>query len=433
MGDEPGTPSDTRVNGQDYEAQEAKIMRVQPWEWREVKRERMIQPHLPSLIASSKGHGRVGQMSIEQRRARRKRTPVDAISSPEEVPQIDIAYRLAINSRTLLNILGECTGMGFPEDQNVWLRPFKYLVAYETEVRQALHDAELNFDQLEAKSPHQVDMSLSQSGASNPGPDLVQAKEDKSSTEAVGLAINTSVMDAPNVKAERDQLRCLVEFMDTDMQGIFDVKRKVTNKTLQEFAFEELWLLYKPGDLVYTWKSPDDISTYQAYRVLHVTGGRAIIDTANDSRFDAIRDRSWEDDSDTEERARDLIRSSPSNATPFIIDCFSIDFDGTRMGPKSKRFVIPSFIGKRKVDSLEICPSFSPPQPGMVHQAMIDRGRRFTQLAGGTHKRYSGTTLRESKELWESTYYYWNYVIHEEEVLDPYTFYYVPLIFVMSY
>lgn len=372
-------------------------------------------------------------MSIEQRRARRKRTPVDAISSPEEVPQIDIAYRLAINSRTLLNILGECTGMGFPEDQNVWLRPFKYLVAYETEVRQALHDAELNFDQLEAKSPHQVDMSLSQSGASNPGPDLVQAKEDKSSTEAVGLAINTSVMDAPNVKAERDQLRCLVEFMDTDMQGIFDVKRKVTNKTLQEFAFEELWLLYKPGDLVYTWKSPDDISTYQAYRVLHVTGGRAIIDTANDSRFDAIRDRSWEDDSDTEERARDLIRSSPSNATPFIIDCFSIDFDGTRMGPKSKRFVIPSFIGKRKVDSLEICPSFSPPQPGMVHQAMIDRGRRFTQLAGGTHKRYSGTTLRESKELWESTYYYWNYVIHEEEVLDPYTFYYVPLIFVMSY
>ena len=433
MGDENGTPNDTKTNRQDLEEQKARIERVHPWEWREVKRERMIQPSLPCLIVSSKGHGRVGQMSIERRRAKHKRTPVDAGSSPEEDPQINIAYRLAINSRILLNILGDCTGMGFPEDQNVWLRPFKYLVAYETEVRQALHDAEVNFDQLQSESPHQVDISLAHSGASNPGPNFVEGKEDKSSADAVELATNTDVMDASNVKAERDQLRCLVEFMDTDMQDIFDVKRKVTNKALQEVAFEELWLLYKPGDLVYTWKSPDDISTYQAHRVLHVTGGRTILDTANESRFDAVRDRSWEEDSDTEEKARDLIRSSPSNATPFIIDCFSIDFDGIRMGPKSKRFVIPSFIGKRKVDSLEVCPSFSPPQPRKVHQAMIDRGRHFTHLADGTHKRYSGTTLRESKELWESTYSYWNYVIHEEEVLDPYPFHYVPLIFVMGY
>ena len=429
MGNEPGTPDDTKVNGQDFEVQDARIERVDPWEWREVKREGWILPKLPCLIVSSKGHGRVGRMSIERRRARRKYAPVDAISSPKEDPQTNNAYRLAINSRTLLNILGECTGVGFPEDQNVWLHPFKYLVAYEAEVRQALHDAEVNFNnQLEAKPPHQVDMSLSHSGASKEGPDLVQAKEDNSSTEDVGLATDTSVMGAPNVKAERDQLRCLVEFMDTDMQDIFDVKRKVTNQTLQEVAFEELWLLYKPGDLVYSRTSPDDLGTYQAYRVLHVTGGRAILDTTNESRFDAIRDRSWEDDSDTEEKARDLIRSSPSNATPFIIDCFHIDFDGIRMGPKTKRFVVPSFIGKMKVDSLDIRPAFSPPQPGMVHQALIDRGRRFTHLAGGTHKRYSGTTLRESKELWESTYYYWNYIIHEEEVLDPPPFDYVPLI-----
>ena len=371
-------------------------------------------------------------MSIERRRGRRKYAPVDAISSPEEDPQMNIAYRLAINSRTLLNILGECTGMVFPENQNVWLHPFKYLVAYEAEVRQALHDAEVNFNQLEAKPPHQVDLSLSHSGTSKEGPELVQGKEGNSSTEDVGLAADTGVMGATHVKAERDQLRCLVEFMDTDMQDIFDVERKVTNQALQEVAFEELWLLYKPGDLVYSWESPDDISTYQAYRVLHVTGGRTILDTGNELRFDAIRDRSWEDDSDSEERARDLIRGSPANATPFIIDCFSIDFDGIKMGPKSKRFVIPSFIGKRKVDSFDICPSFSPPHPGTVHQGLIDRGRRFTQLAGGTHKRYSGTTLRESKELWESTYYYWNYIIHEEEVSDPYPFHYVPLIFTVG-
>ena len=429
MGDKNSTSDDTETNGKDMKVQEARIERVLPWEWREVKTESSIQPNLPCLIVSSKGHGRAGQSSIERRRARRKRTPVGAISSPEEDPQVNIAYHLAINSRILLDILGECTGREFPEDRNVWLRPFKYLVAYETEVRQALNDAEVNFNQLEAKSLHQVDMSQSHRGASNLGPDLVQAKEGTSSTEAVGIATNTSVMTASDVKAERDQLRCLVEFMDTDMQDIFDVKRKVTNQTLQEVAFEELWLLYKPGDLVYTWKSPDDISTYQAYRVLHVTGGRTILDTANYSNFEAIRDGQWDSDSDTEEGARDIIRSSTSNATPFIIDCFSIDFDGIRMGPQSRRIVIPSFVGQRDVDSLGICPPFSLPQSGMVYQAMIDRGRRFKQLAGGTHARYSGTTLGESKE----NRYYTMYVIHEEEVLDPYTFHYVPLIFVMSY
>ena len=56
--------------------------------------------------------------------------------------------------------------------------------------------------------------------------------------------------------------------MDMDMQDIFDVKDKVAKRTLKEVAFEHLWLLYKPGDVVYTRKSPDEIGTYQAHRVL---------------------------------------------------------------------------------------------------------------------------------------------------------------------
>lgn len=340
------------------QAQEPIILRVPPWEWREVKKERVIQPKLPTLIASSKGHGKVGRRSNGRKSLRHEDKPASDAPNQSEEPLFNVAYRLAINSRILLNILGDCTGMDFPEDQNVWLRPFKYLVAFETEIKQALQDAEVTLNQVEASpgSSNQTETIQPRNGVTSPGAKPLQGEG--SSVEDAETASHISATDESRVKAERDQLRCLVDFMDTDMQDIFDVKDKVDNQTLKEVAFEHLWLLYRPGDVVYTRKSPEEISTYQAHRVLHVTGGRTILDTVNASGFNEIHDRSWEEESDGEEKARDAIRASPSNVTPFIIDCFSVDFDGNRLGPKSKRFVIPTYIGKRKVDTLEVFPSF---------------------------------------------------------------------------
>lgn len=418
MANDNGTSQESRISEKDMQTQEARIHRVPPWEWREVKKERVIQPKIPTLIASSKGHGKVGRRSNGRRSSRRNGAPASGDSNQGEEPLVNIAYRLTINSRILLNILGDCTGMDFPEDQNVWLRPFKYLVAYETEIRQALQDAEMILDQVKTKSEpsDQTEAIQSCNGVTNPGTKPTQ--EDEISADATKIAPNISAVDASRAKAERDQLRCLVEFMDTDMQDIFDVKKQVANKTINEVAFEHLWLLYKPGDLVYTRRSPDEIGTYQAHRVLHVTGGRTILDSVNASGFNEIHDRSWEEESDSEEKARDAIRASPSNVTPFIIDCFSVDFDGNRLGPKSKRYVISTYTAKRKVDTLEVFPSLCHPQHATVYRAMVDRGRRFTRLANGTHNRYAGTTLRESRELWDMNMYYFNYIIHDEEVLD---------------
>ena len=227
----------------------------------------------------------------------------------------------------------------------------------------------------------------------------------------VGISI-----EAFRAKAERDQLRCLVDFMSSDMQDIFDVKRQTADRTLKEVAFEHLWLVYAPGDLVYKRDIIEGSSTYQAYRVLHVTGGRPILDTLNNCGFNSINDRDWEGESESEEKVRDTIRGSSLTITPVVIDCFSIDFDGNRMGPKSRRFVIPAFNGKRKVDALELCPPFSLPQHERLREELIERGRKFTRVANGSHKQYSGTTLRETKELWELGTAYYNYTIHAEEV-----------------
>lgn len=395
-----------RATATDKPAQEARICRVPPWEWREVKKRRTIDPKLPALLASSKGHGRVGRRSNTQ-----KSTKSDNGVLDEEELTFDIAYRVAINSRILLNVLGACTGMDFPEDSNVWLRPFKYLVAYESEIKRALRDAEFKVDQLKVES-RSSDPAVSIQTNSEVSTKPVHGRGEVDADNAI---------DVSNLITERDQLRCLVDFMDSDMQDIFEVKRQVANQSLKEVAFEHLWLLYAPGDLVYTNETQEETSTYQAYRVLHVTGGRPILDTLNSCRFNSINDRDWEDESDTEEKARDTIRGSSSITTPLIIDCFSIDFDGNRIGPKSRRFVVPTFTGKRKVDVLEVYPSFSLSQHEKRRKELIERGRKFTQLANGTHKKYSGLTLRETRELLEAGFSYWNYTIHAEEVLKSFT------------
>lgn len=299
--------------------------------------------------------------------------------------------------------------MYFPEDSNVWLRPFKYLVAYEAEIKRALREAELKTDQLNVES-RSSDLAVSIQTDSEVATIPVHRRGEVDADDAI---------DVSSLIAERDQLRCLVDFMDSDMRDIFEVKRQVANQTLKEVAFEHLWLLYAPGDLVYTSETSEDTSTYQAYRVLHVTGGRPILDTLNSCRFDSINDRDWEDESETEEKARDTVRSSSSITTPLMIDCFSIDFDGNRLGPKSRRFVVPMFPGKRKVNMLEVYPSFSLSQHEKRRNQLIERGRKFTQLANGTHKKYSGMTVRETRELLEAGYSYWNYTIHAEEVLRP--------------
>ena len=414
----------SQASVKDLQAQEARIHRVPPWEWREIKRGRAIDPNLPTLIVSSRGHGRVARRSTGRSSAKDGQSPNGGISQKEE-PSVDIAYRIAINSRTLLNLLGICTGMDFPEDRNVWLRPFKYLVAYETDIKQALQDAELKVDQLKVESQSS---DLAASVKTYNGVSIPAAKPLRE-----GEVDANSAIDAFQAKAERDQLRCLVDFMNSDMQDIFDVKRQVANRTLEEVAFEHLWLLYAPGDLVYTNETPEGPCTYQAYRVLHVTGGRSILDTLNNCRFNSINDRDWEDESETEEKARDTIRGSSSSITPLIVDCFWIDYDGNRMGPRSRRFVVPAFPGKRNLDALELQPAFFLPQHEEVRRELIQRGRKFTQLANGTHKKYSGTTLRETRELWEGGSSYWNYTIHAEEVFQTSITYYPFLVFITDY
>jgi len=359
-----------------------------------VKKERKIDPGQSVLIVSSKANFRANL------RKRRKTTPKPSL--PEKLPnddhsvadeskRLDVPYRLAVNSRYLLDTLGQWVGPELSETRNVLVRPFKYLVFYEQEIRQFYQD-------LEAQVDAETDAEQ--------GNGVAHATEDLDSGQ------ETAKQAASRAKRERDEFRCVIEFMDRDMADIFDIKRQIIDKTLNEIAFEHLWQLFRPGQAAYQFPAQDHGGRCQAFRILHVTGGRACFDFGKQS-FDPVRARDFNGESETEERCREIVRSSDNEITAFIIDCFSIDFDGHRVGPKPKRFAIQRYQGTRPIKILALYPAVLHPDDQQIQKQLQTRGRRFSELAPGVHKRYDGHTLRESNHVPSS---YKNYLIDQAEV-----------------
>lgn len=391
--------------------QQVKITRVPPEEWRRVKKERKINPHQSVLLVSSKAN-----VKTDLRKKRRSTLKASATGNGTADPAtersrpLDVPYRLAVNSPYLLHAIGKCTGTNITETRNVLIRPFKYLVWYEAEIRQFCKDLELDYEQAEAEAQADLEHSSQNLGlkAANIAAAIKDDEKSDKETETLRQA-------ADRAKQERDEFRCLLEFMDRDMADIFDIKHQISDKTLKELAYEHLWQLFRPGDIVHHPNAQDEGSRYQAYRIIHVTGGRVCFDTGKKSSFNAVRDRNWESESETEERCREAVSTSDHEMTSFIIDCFYIEFDGHRIGPRPKRFVVPRYKGTLPISSLPLYPSFLHPDNQRIQETLIARGKQFVELEAGIHKKYEGITIRESNQ---TTRNWNNYVIGDAEVLD---------------
>jgi len=268
--------------------------------------------------------------------------------------------RLGINSLLLLDVLAKVTGEAFNSSSNVIVRPFRHLVYHETKIRDALREAE--------------DQCADTEGEEGPKQQETQRT--------------------------RDELRLLVEFMDKDMADIFDIRQKIQTPTLRcslkTIAFEYLWLLFNPGDVVLSSSSRPGSEFVQMFTVMHVSGGRLLFQSPR--RDDQPQQRSEEvnsfQDSDLEQRSKS-INSPSARVSSFIIDCVYIDSDGFHLGPKPKRFVIPVFAGKRPIQSLGVYPAVFNSGYESIRERLVRRGKRLVEVSSGSHRLYSGMTINE--------------------------------------
>ncbi|KAJ5972395.1 uncharacterized protein N7479_002313 [Penicillium vulpinum] len=389
--EETSTPTDKK----EINVQEIKITRVAPGKWRQVKKEGKIDTQQSILLTSATGNGVL--MLPETRRRQNRSIDAAGSSTSGTSNRLYKPHRLAINSKFLLRVLEECTGTSFSEEQNVMVRPFKYLVEFEPELREALENAEAQCAKADAELGHCMHES---EGNNSPSHTSATSHPTEGSLERCKEA-------AILKERERDELRCLLEFMDTDMRDIFDMKSRIQARSLEKIAFEHLWLFFNPGDLTYRSLGDDD-KRQQAYQVLHVTGGRVCFEKRRKFSFDPVGDRQWDSDSEDDEKACDSVRCSGTERTSFIIDAFYLDSDGRTIAPKGKRFVISPYIGERSIFSFPLQHLDFDPQKQQIQTELLNRGTRFIELisrnrsVNSNHKMYSGATIQEARFVAQS-------------------------------
>lgn len=288
-------------------------------------------------------------------------------------------YRLAINGYELHRALELIFKQPVSLNSNVWIWPFKHFVTYESQIRQRLHKEKAFLKEME--NP------IEKNGAS--------VAFERNGQETTGIYEADELDDDEKSPEEQQyeaavrlcgQLECLVQFMDEDMKDIFSVKKRIADGSLRTISFDYLWLLYAPGDLIIS--SVNQQRAQRAYRTLHVTGGRAILD---------IGDQPSNNNSSSlqPEHVDQASTFALSKNTQFIIDAFYIDFDGDKFGPVPRRFRIQEYEGWQAIDTLPAFPAKFSKNAKDTEKTLLRRGKKFVKLAGVSHKKYSGLSVRE--------------------------------------
>ena len=178
----------------------------------------------------------------------------------------------------------------------------------------------------------------------------------------------------------RDHLQLFISAIDWHLGSLLKLRKTIRNGAAAKIRFEHLWHLFRAGDLVVTSRQP-----HQAYRVIHVGGGRPLLTTEDL----ASRDK--------EAEGRPVFHRQ-SQVSPFTIDCVRFDFDGEKFGPVQDTISILEYEDDTVITTLDVYPINYAEKEEELTQSLLNRGRRFAEYYEFKHKRYEGLSLSEPQE-----------------------------------
>lgn len=367
------TPSISTLVEEEVEGviQEIGVMRVPVSQWRKVKTRAGIMPWLKTLVVATGSSPGISERGDNIQHLSRANTLSDDLDSTATSRPV----RVAINSQVLVNALRKITAHRFSSNHNVLIHPFKPLIVYENDLRRYIADIGKKLRVLEEayrKEPTEAD---------DPG------------ELELGMESNTDENPALEIEKTRrtvQELECLLDFMDNDISDLLHIYKQMRDQSSQKILFENLWLVFRPGTIAI---SPDPTSDHndRAYQILHVTGGRPILDVDNNSRSEELGNS---EDLDYDTHDGYAIMSS-RECIDFVVDCFYLDFDGTSYGPRPQKFVVSEFTGERDVLFLPLYPISQSSFAMELREKLLHRGKRFLQCTERGRYYYSGLVLKE--------------------------------------
>jgi hypothetical protein len=339
--------------------------------------------------------------------------------------------RIRINSSRILHVIEVVAGSDLrPQiDACVMIRPFKVLLAFEqqyqnhlTTLEEQIKSEEGNVKEpvQEGTLPSSEELTNSKTSPQEPDPMIApptfhdwtdtyashsgllgEVPELGSASKLLELKVDTVAVK----KETAEHLRCLLNFLNTDLKDDLETYRKLRSGTAKSVAFKDLWHLFYPGCLIF-----DNGLAQQAYRIRSVKGGRPrLCNSAPDTFADRYADPYALPRGPllptTTARNLNLNLTEEELINPFTIECFSFDFDGEQFGPVQYDKVIERYDGvlpilKLPVFPIEYLPDFNKNDGNMLDK-LLKRGKDFAELADGmntAHREYNGLSFGDIRE-----------------------------------
>jgi hypothetical protein len=277
-------------------------------------------------------------------------THKDFISSRGDGELYPIPDRIRINSPEILRIFADIDIHIDATEPVVMLRPFKFLVQYESRIRDETRALEARLQKSEAS---------------------------KSQDEA------TTSYESESIRLKHEHMQCLVRFVDRYIKPTVDC---LNDSSYGKIHFRDLWYIFRPGETIYI-------------PIKHSRGAVSIDTvTASPEAFQNRYNILWR------VTGAGGGRPNPSSSQGrkvrlkekgFRVNCYYIDFDGRYFLPTTHTFTITPFKGKQDITSLDFYPVRFQKAAQRTIQEHIAKGRQTydSVLHSFTHFYYAGPTL----------------------------------------
>lgn len=244
-------------------------------------------------------------------------------------------HAVRIQSKAVLKVLSEVGGYAWGQEPYTFMRPFAHLIHFHPKIK-------AKFKEIRATPP-------------------------KSDEE----------------KQEREQLQCYVSFVEERLLPPVHQFDDVQSPQARRVRYDDLWYLFKAGDLVYV-----PLSTLRK----QWSGGDAEIPK------NAVHQRVWRLEI-LVPHAGDLqlaMYGSSETGAKAAAWLYFIDYDGVSYKPVSFGFTIEGYDGLKEVRKLEVYPLRFEPDNQAIVQEQRELGLRFTECIQQRHVSYKAWSLLTS-------------------------------------
>lgn len=313
--------------------------------------------------------------------------------------------RIRINSAQLIDALSEISGLLASVDEPlkslVMLRPFKFLVTHETDIRKYYEKSKETVAKIHADGMTEEQRDGSEKASSNlkaaqplrgepgnhtssdatvPGSTSAKSPESKSENQDGGHKGDDHQEQEGAKKSKQllEEFQTLIELLDNDLKPLFNLRQGLLEGSVKDIAFADLWFLLRPGEEVCIEGKPGQI-----YRVIEVQGGRPDLCTSYELRNASLP--SWCPQGGSEYFS--------DESTTLRVSLYYLKYDGIRLRPCGSVEEVRKYDGLRPIDSLTVYP-IKYLKDQSTRDSLVRRGRLFIDLihsqGGFAHRSFRG-------------------------------------------